>query len=317
MNGPRAAASAEAGAAAGKHPDGPVSQEPMKALSTELIHEFVAQALREDVGQGDATTLAIIPETATSTARLVAREGLTLAGLDLACEAFRMVSPELVLIREAADGDHLPPGAAALRVEGSTRAILTAERVALNFSQRLSGVATLTAEYVRAVAGTRARILDTRKTTPGWRLLEKYAVRAGGGLNHRLRLDDMIVIKDNHLAALRGAAPNAVAAAVARARRAYPELRVEVEADTVAQAAQAAEAGADVILLDNMSLDELRRALEAIGGRALTEASGGINLSTVRPVAETGVDFISVGALTHSARAVDLALDFDAPPPLP
>jgi nicotinate-nucleotide pyrophosphorylase (carboxylating) len=286
----------------------------MPSLPIDLIREHVARALAEDVGLGDTTTLATIPATATASACLVAREHLVLAGLDLACEAFHAVSPEISLVRKAADGDRLPSGAVALRIEGSARAILTAERVALNYTQRLSGIATLTAAYVQAIDGTKARILDTRKTTPGWRVLEKYAVRMGGGLNHRMGLDDMIMIKDNHLAALRAESPNAIAAAVARARKAYPNLKVEVEADTVAQAAQATEAGADTILLDNMTLEELRMALAVIGGRALTEASGGINLTTVRPVAQTGVNFISVGALTHSAKAVDLALDFDTPP---
>jgi nicotinate-nucleotide pyrophosphorylase (carboxylating) len=188
--------------------------------------------------------------------------------------------------------------------------LLTAERVALNFVQRLSGVATLTAQFVAAVRGTRAQILDTRKTTPGWRHLEKYAVRCGGGTNHRRGLFDLVLIKDNHLEALRDAKPNAIAAAVQRARARYPQLRVQVEADSLAQVDQALAAGADAILLDNMTLDQLRAAVQRVAARATTEASGGINLHTVRAVAETGVDAISVGALTHSARAVDIALDF-------
>jgi nicotinate-nucleotide pyrophosphorylase (carboxylating) len=283
----------------------------MQALSRELVRRHVAAALEEDVGAGDATTLATIPESAQAHGRLVAREPLVLAGLDLACAAFQLFSNQVALVREAADGERISAGATVLRVTGPARALLTAERVALNFLQRLSGVATLTAEYVRAVAGTKARILDTRKTTPGWRDLEKHAVLCGGGQNHRFGLYDMILIKDNHLAALRGEAPNPIAAAIQRARHAYPNLKVEVEADTVEQVRQAAEAGADIILLDNMSIEELKAAVEIVVGRARTEASGGINLSTVRRVAETGVDLISVGALTHSARAVDLALDFD------
>jgi nicotinate-nucleotide pyrophosphorylase (carboxylating) len=182
--------------------------------------------------------------------------------------------------------------------------------VALNFMQRLSGVATLTARFVEAVAGTGVQILDTRKTTPGWRRLEKYAVQCGGGVNHRIGLFDRILIKDNHLAALRGEPPNAIAAAVRRARTQFPKLNVEVEADDLEQAGQACQAGADVILLDNMSLQDLGAAVRLIGGRAKIEASGGVNLATVRAIAETGVDFISVGALTHSAPAVDIALDF-------
>jgi nicotinate-nucleotide pyrophosphorylase (carboxylating) len=182
--------------------------------------------------------------------------------------------------------------------------------VALNFVQRLSGIATLAAHFVEAIAGTHAAILDTRKTTPGWRELEKYAVRCGGAQNHRFGLWDMVLIKDNHLAALRDAKPNAIAAAVQRARERYPALQVEVEADTLEQVEQAIAAKADIILLDNMSLDELRAAVRAVSGRARTEASGGVNLQTVRAIAETGVDYISVGAMTHSARAMDVGLDF-------
>jgi nicotinate-nucleotide pyrophosphorylase (carboxylating) len=181
----------------------------------------------------------------------------------------------------------------------------------LNFAQRLSGIATLTAEFVRAIQGTRARILDTRKTTPGWRRFEKYAVACGGGTNHRFGLHDQVLIKDNHLAALACEKPNPIAAAVTRARSCCPGISVEVEADDLAQVAQAVEAGADIILLDNMSPLLLRDAVRLVAGRAKTEASGGVNLQTVRAIAETGVDFISVGALTHSAPAVDIALDFN------
>jgi nicotinate-nucleotide pyrophosphorylase (carboxylating) len=197
---------------------------------------------------------------------------------------------------------------------------LSAERVALNFIQRLSGVATLTAQFVEAVRETRlprrssakagAQILDTRKTTPGWRRFEKYSVACGGGKNHRIGLFDMILIKDNHLAALINERPNAIAAAIQRARQKFPKLKVEVEADTLEQVAQAADAGADIILLDNMTTAQLRQAVKIVDGRAKTEASGGVNLKTVRTIAETGVDFISVGALTHSARAMDIGLDF-------
>lgn len=267
--------------------------------------------MREDIGAGDVTTLATIPESARASARMVAREELVLAGLDFAVMAFTLVSSDTVSTKEAADGDRIASGGTVLRVEGPARALLSAERVALNFVQRLSGIATLSAEYARAVAGTKARILDTRKTTPGWRLLEKYAVSCGGAQNHRSGLYDMILIKDNHLAALRDEWPNPVAAAVLRARRAYPALKVEVEADNLEQVGQAAEAGADIILLDNMSIPQLTAAVELVGGRAMTEASGGMNLSNVRKVAETGVDLISVGALTHSARSADLGLDFE------
>ncbi|HEU0008237.1 MAG TPA: carboxylating nicotinate-nucleotide diphosphorylase, partial [Verrucomicrobiae bacterium] len=184
-------------------------------------------------------------------------------------------------------------------------------RVALNFVQRLSGIATLTARFVEAIQGTGAQVLDTRKTTPGWRRFEKYAVMCGGGRNHRFGLYDQVLIKDNHLAALRDEKPNAIAAAVARARAKWPKLQVEVEADRLEQVTQAVEAGADILLLDNMSTEQLRAAVKLVAGRARTEASGGVNLQTVRAIAETGVDFISVGALTHSARAVDIALDFE------
>jgi nicotinate-nucleotide pyrophosphorylase (carboxylating) len=208
------------------------------------------------------------------------------------------------------DGDAAAPGSVLMSVSGPTRAILTAERVALNFVQRLSGVATLTAAYVAAVRHTSAQILDTRKTTPGWRRFEKYAVTCGGGRNHRAGLHDLILIKDNHLAALADAKPNPISAAIQRSRSQFPGLRVEVEADHLDQVVQAVEAGADIILLDNMSPALLRDAVRLVGGRAKTEASGGVTLQTVCDIAETGVDFISVGALTHSARAVDIALDF-------
>jgi nicotinate-nucleotide pyrophosphorylase (carboxylating) len=230
--------------------------------------------------------------------------------LDLAVAAFEWAGGNLEISRMARDGDRLTPGTTVLEVTGSSRSILVAERVALNFVQRLSGVATATRQYVDRVEGTTTQILDTRKTTPGWRTFEKYAVACGGGTNHRLGLWDMVLIKDNHLAALVGEAPNAIAAAVARARRLYPALRVEVEADTLEQVGQAVEAGADTILLDNMSLADLRKSVALVAGRAKTEASGGVRLDTVRAIADTGVDFISVGALTHSARSVDLGLDF-------
>jgi nicotinate-nucleotide pyrophosphorylase (carboxylating) len=225
--------------------------------------------------------------------------------------AFCKLSAKIKVEQLASDGQKIAAGKTLLKISGSARAILTAERVALNFVQRLSGIATLTAQFVEAVKGTRVQILDTRKTTPGWRRFEKYAVACGGGKNHRLGLSDMILIKDNHLAALRKEKPNAIAAAVARAREKFPKLKIEVEADTLAQVAQAMNAGVDFILLDNMDLKQLREAVKMVNGRAKTEASGGVNLKTVRAIAKTGVDFISVGALTHSVRAVDIALDFE------
>ncbi len=283
----------------------------MDAVKLEELQAIVRRALDEDVGSGDATTLATVPSEAVSRAVMNAREPLVVAGLKLAEVAFQTLSPEVAFARKAADGQHVNTGDALLVVTGPTRAILTAERVALNFLQRLSGVATLTAKYVAVIAGTKAQILDTRKTTPGLRLLEKYAVKCGGGTNHRLGLHDLILIKDNHLAALSSAEPNAIAAAVRRARAAYPALMVEVEADTLDQARQAAEAGADYILLDNMPPNRLREAVALIASRAKTEASGGVTLASVRAIAESGVDFISVGALTHSAPAVDIGLDFE------
>ncbi len=282
----------------------------MLTLTQEEIRNAVRAALHEDVGPGDVTTLACIPPEATAVATMNARESLTLAGIAFAETAFRELSPNVEFVRLAEDGQAVAAGAGVLRISGSARALLTAERVALNFVQRLSGVATATARFVATVAGTRARILDTRKTTPGWRRFEKYAVACGGGTNHRVGLHDLSLIKDNHLAALAGAAPNPVAAAVNRARELWPALRVEVEADTLEQVRLAVEAGADIILLDNMPPARLREAAALVAGRAQLEASGGVTLNTVRAIAETGVDFISVGAVTHSARAVDLGLDF-------
>ena len=282
----------------------------MQPLSAEAVQTAVDRALQEDIGSGDATTLATVPSDSVSAASMVARQKMVVCGLPLAEAAFRSLAAELKITPGVADGDPIEAGRELLRIEGPTRAILTGERTALNFIQRLSGVATLTANYVDAIAGTTTQILDTRKTTPGWRLLEKYAVACGGGRNHRFGLHDLIMIKDNHLAALRDQPPSAIAAAVARARAAYPDLRVEVEADTLEQVAQAADSGADIILLDNMPPEILTEAVKIIAGRAETEASGGITLDTIRAVAETGVNFISVGALTHSAKAVDIGLDF-------
>jgi nicotinate-nucleotide pyrophosphorylase (carboxylating) len=275
------------------------------------IRRAVHAALAEDIGSGDVTTLATVPVAARAQAVLRAREPLVVAGLALAETAFRKLSPKVKIRRLAKDGQRVKAGAGLLQVTGPARAVLSAERVALNFVQRLSGIATLTAQFVAAVRGTGAEILDTRKTTPGLRRFEKYAVACGGGRNHRIGLYDMVLIKDNHLTALRDAKPGAIAAAVQRARQRFPELKTEVEADTLVQVAQAVDAGADIILLDNMTTTELRRAVKLVAGRAKTEASGGVNLKTVRDTAKTGVDFISVGALTHSARAMDIGLDFE------
>lgn len=274
------------------------------------VHDLVARALAEDIGSGDVTTLSIVPEGAQARAIMRAREPLVPAGLEFAEAAFQQISGEIRITRQVRDGQSVDTGQSLLEVSGSARAILSAERVALNFVQRLSGVATLTRRFVEAVKDTRARILDTRKTTPGWRRIEKYAVACGGGTNHRFGLHDMVLIKDNHLAALK-AEPDSVAAAMQRARARYPQLKVEVEADTLEQVDRALAAGANLVLLDNMTLQQLRAAVEKCRGRAQTEASGGVTLATVRAIAETGVDFISVGALTHSAPAVDIGLDFE------
>ncbi|HSY19661.1 MAG TPA: carboxylating nicotinate-nucleotide diphosphorylase [Candidatus Acidoferrales bacterium] len=280
-------------------------------LTVAEIRRAVRAALAEDLGSGDVTTLATVPATAKSVALMNAREPLTVAGLQFAAVAFRELSPKIRIKQFVRDGQRVKAGAALLKILGSSRALLSAERVALNFVQRLSGVATATAQFADLVAGTRAKILDTRKTTPGWRRFEKYAVACGGGKNHRIGLYDMVLVKDNHLVALQHEKPNAIAAAVARARKKYPKLKVEVEADTLEQVAQAADAGADIILLDNMAPAQLRWAVKIIRGRAKTEASGGVNLKTVRGIAQTGVDFISVGVVTHSARATDIGLDFE------
>lgn len=283
----------------------------MQPLNAGHVRAAVQTALAEDIGPGDVTSLATVPANARFTVVMRAREPLVVAGLAFAEVAFKALSPSVRVKRLTRDGRRVKAGAGLLKISGPARAILSAERVALNFVQRLSGVATLTAQYVSAVKGTRAQILDTRKTTPGWRAFEKYAVACGGGRNHRLGLHDLVLIKDNHLAALRAAKPNPVAAAIQRARKKFPRLKVEVEADTLGQVRQAVAAGADIILLDNMSPAQLQRAVKLVTGRAKTEASGGVNLKTVRVIGKTGVDFVSVGALTHSARAVDIGLDFE------
>lgn len=280
-------------------------------LTAKEIRAAVRAALAEDVGPGDATTLATVPADIHSVALMRAREDLVVAGLEFAELAFRELSPKIRIEKLVRDGKRVSAGKTLLKIIGPSRAILTAERVALNFVQRLSGVATATAQFVQAVRGTKAKILDTRKTTPGWRRFEKYAVVCGGGQHYRIGLFDMILIKDNHLVALQHHRPNPIAAAVARSRRQFPRLKVEVEADNLVQVAQAVEAKADIVLLDNMDLKDLRAAVKIVGRHAKTEASGGVNLKTVRGIAQTGVDFISVGAITHSARAVDIGLDFE------
>lgn len=284
----------------------------MDEFGAEQARPAIVAALAEDVGEGDLTTLATVPGDRLGEATIATREPVTLAGLAVAELVFKTLSDSIRCEHSYEDGASVGAGEILMRVAGPMGAMLTGERVALNFLQRLCGVATLTRQYVEAVAGTGAAILDTRKTTPGLRWLEKYAVRCGGGRNHRMGLYDAVLIKDNHLAALRGERPNAIAAAVARVRGRFPGRSIEVEADTLTQVGEALDAGAEVVLLDNMPVADLRRAVALARGRAKTEASGGVDLRTVRAIAETGVDYISVGALTHSARAVDLALDWVA-----
>jgi len=282
----------------------------VEPLTVAEMGSAVAAALAEDIGTGDVTTLATVPAETKARAAMVAREPLVVAGLAMAEAAFQQLSPEVKVVRKTEDGQAVVAGSKLLSVSGPARALLSAERVALNFVQRLSGVATLTSQFVQAIKGSRTQILDTRKTTPGWRRLEKYAVRCGGGRNHRAGLYDMVLIKDNHLAALGRTTPDPIAAAIERARTQYPALKIEVETDTLEQVDHALAAGADLILLDNMNPVQLRLAVQKCKGRAQTEASGGITLASIRAVAESGVDYISVGALTHSARAVDIGLDF-------
>lgn len=287
------------------------SNRPVPPFTSGDLEAFARAALAEDAVQGDLTTLAIIPETRVAHGHLHAREPLVVAGMDLALAAFRTLDPGLRVAGVRPDGSRVGRGDRLASLEGRARALLTAERVALNCLQRLSGIATLTSAFCQAVAGTSARILDTRKTTPGWRRFEKYAVTCGGGTNHRHGLSDLILIKDNHLAALHGALPNPIAHAVAQARRHHPYLKIEVETDTLRQVEQAVEAGADIVLLDNMTPDQIREAVALCRGRTLTEASGGVTLETAHAIAGTGVDFLSVGALTHAARWMDIGLDFD------
>jgi len=270
------------------------------------VHRLIELALEEDLGRGDVTSEALIPPDREAVGEVLVKARGVIAGLEVAAAVFRAVDPTLAWEALARDGEAVSPGQVVARVSGRARSILAAERTALNFLQRLSGIATLTARYVEALRGTRARLTDTRKTTPGWRYLEKMAVRAGGGHSHRLDLAGGILIKDNHLA-LSG---NDIPAAIRAVREQAPHtLRVEVEVTSLAGVEAALAAGAEVILLDNMSLEEMRRAVALVSGRALLEASGGITLETVRAVAETGVDLISSGAITHSATALDLSLE--------
>ncbi len=277
----------------------------MSVFELPAVTAMLEAALAEDVGRGDVTTRLTVPAGVAATGTVRAKQDAVVAGLPLVARVFEVMGAREVRVTEqCADGSAVAAGAVLATVEGPAAALLVGERLALNLLQRLSGVATLTRRYVDAVAGTRARIVDTRKTTPGLRALEKYAVRMGGGHNHRAGLDDGILIKDNHITAAGG-----VTAALAAARAGAPHpLRIEIECATLAQVDEALAAGADALLLDNMSRADLAEAVRRAAGRALLEASGGVTLKTVRAIAETGVDLISVGALTHSAPAVDISM---------
>lgn len=272
-----------------------------------LFQPLVEAALREDLRSGDITTEALIPPDARGIARMNFRTNGVVCGMPLAELAFKTLDPNANIEILVPDGSHAARGATVMRIECSARALLSAERVALNFAQRLSAIATLTAQYVALTAGTRAQIADTRKTTPGLRIAEKYAVRMGGGANHRYALDDMILIKDNHIALCGG-----IAQAVEKARRRVGHaVKIEVECDNLKQVEEAVAARADIILLDNMTNQQLRDAVGLIDGGVLSEASGGVNLETVAAIAQTGVDLISVGALTHGVRSLDIGLDIE------
>jgi nicotinate-nucleotide pyrophosphorylase (carboxylating) len=270
------------------------------------VERIIDAALAEDIGTGDATVSLLVPESAMARLSFVTREPITVCGLDIVPMVFAKLDKTIRTQAHAKDGEHCPAKTRLLDVAGPARAILTAERTALNLLQRMSAVATLTSRYAKAVAGTKAVILDTRKTMPGLRELDKYAVRTGGGRNHRMRLDDGILIKDNHIALCGGVAQTMTRALAGNIAKGLP---IEIECDTLLQVQQALVAGAKSLLLDNMSLKDLREAVSLTLGQATTEASGNVSLETVRAIAETGVDFISVGKLTHSAPNVDIGLD--------
>jgi nicotinate-nucleotide pyrophosphorylase (carboxylating) len=270
------------------------------------VDEFVSRVLAEDLGRaGDVTSEATIPADARFTAEMNCRQAVVVAGLDLVAAFFRKLDGEVRIEQLASDGDRLDAGAVIMRLEGTARAMLAAERSALNTLQHLSGISTLTRRYVDEIAGTGAALLDTRKTIPGLRVLEKYAARMGGAVNHRMRLDDGLLIKDNHVAVCGG-----VAEAVRRAKTAGTGLQIQVEVDRIDQIDPALAAGADRLLLDNMPMAVLREAVALVAGRVPLEASGGVTLETIREIAETGVDYVSVGRITQSAPAADIGLDY-------
>lgn len=272
-----------------------------------VIRDILERAFREDMPMGDITTDYTVPENSVSKAFLTAKQDGVIAGLEICMEAFRMLDPEVRLQSFVKDGDFVVKGEKLLLIEGNSRALLKAERTALNLLQRLSGIATTTRKYVEKVIGYNAKVVDTRKTTPGLRLLEKYAVRVGGGTNHRFSLSDGVLIKDNHIKAAGG-----IKQAIAAVRTAIPHtVKIEVETETLDQVKEALENGADIIMLDNMSPELMKQAVKLIGGKAITEASGNVTLDNIQDVAATGVDIISVGAITHSVKAMDISMKFE------
>ncbi|GHD77855.1 nicotinate-nucleotide pyrophosphorylase [carboxylating] [Salinibacterium amurskyense] len=278
-------------------------------MNQQLVDNVILMALAEDAPWGDITSDAFVPADATATAVLNAREAGVASGLDVFARTFQLVDAHAEVTLQASDGDSFTAGQQLASVSGNARAVLRAERIALNLSQRMSGIATQTAAYVAQVAGTHARVVDTRKTTPGLRALERHAVRSGGGHNHRFSLSDAVMAKDNHLAVLAAAGIElGEAIRLARARIGHT-THLEVEVDRLDQVETVVSAGIDTIMLDNFSLDDLRAGVELVAGRAIVEASGGVNLDTIAAIAATGVDVISVGALTHSVRSLDLGLD--------
>jgi len=287
------------------------------ALSARTVEQVVGMALTEDAPWGDITSQTLVPKNATATAKLVAREPGVFSGGTVFASAMTITDAAISTTLEVEDGAHFERGTVLATVSGSARSILQAERVALNFVQRMSGIATLTARFVAAVSGTHARIVDTRKTTPGLRAFERYAVRCGGGHNHRFSLSDAVVAKDNHLAVLTNGHTRSLTDALREARATLPHTtHFEVEVDRIDQIEPVLAAKVDTILLDNFTLDQLREGVALIAGRALVEASGTVTLDRVGEIARTGVDIISVGALTHSIRSLDLGLDIDLTPTL-
>ena len=280
-------------------------------LSPAQLDSIIEAALTEDTGRGDVTSEALLPPDLSGRASLMVKEPGVLAGIEVAARVFRKLDPSLRVKTHIRDGTTVQPGDIAGTVEGSVASILKSERVALNFLQRLSGIASTTARYVSEVRGLKAKVFDTRKTTPGLRALEKYAVRAGGGQNHRLHLGDAVLIKDNHIAALRATGLRLAEIVGLARRKAPPGTIIEVEVTSVDEATEALEAAPDIIMLDNMGLDHMKRVVQMVAGRTRIEASGGITLKNVRRVAETGVDMISVGALTHSYKALDISLELN------